>query len=130
MWGVIAAIFVYVLFRPLQNMAVWAADNMPMVFVLGIFYGVFFVDLCISFNVSLKIRKATEQLKIAVHYEELKAAINERRLVNKQRRRFLFPFAGASFRDSVNDWYAKKKEEIRASMEKKTKYKKENREKS
>lgn len=130
MWGVIAAIFVYVLFRPLQNMAVWAADNMPMVFVLGIFYGVFFVDLCISFNVSLKIRKATEQLKIAVHYEELKAAINERRLVNKQRRRFLFPFAGASFRDSVNDWYAKKKEEIRASMEKKTKHKKENREKS
>ena len=128
-WGVIAAIFVYLLFNPLKGMAEWAAGSMPMVFVLGVFYGVFFVDLCISFNVSLKIRKATRQLKVAVHYEELKAAINERRQIKKQHKRFLFPFAGASFRDSVNDWYAKKKEAIRAAMAKKATRKKESNEK-
>lgn len=89
-----------------------------MIFVIGIFYGVFFVDLCISFNVSLKIRKAAEQFRTAVHYEELKAAINERRKQNKQRRRFLFPFAGASFFDSVSEWYEKKKGEFAARKEK------------
>lgn len=130
MWGVIAAIFVYVLFRPLQNMAARVADNLPMVFVLGIFYGVFFVDLCISFKVSLKIRKAMEQLKVAVHYEQLKAAVNERRTLNKQHRRFLFPFAGASFRESVNDWYTKREGEIHASTEKKAKGKSEKQGKS
>ena len=66
-----------------------------MIFVVGAFYGVFFVDLCISFNVSFKIRKVAAQLKEAVHYEQLKVAINERRAASRQRRRFLFPFAGA-----------------------------------
>lgn len=111
-WGAIAAVFVYLLFDPLHIAAEWAAENIAMMFVIGIFYGVFFVDLCISFNVSLKVRRAAEQLKTAVHYEELKAAINERRKRNMQRRKFLFPFAGASFSESVNEWYEKKKKEF------------------
>ena len=48
-------------------------------------------------------------LKEIVHYEELKAAINERRQKNMVRRRFLFPFSGVSLRDSVREWYEKKK---------------------
>ena len=118
-WGIIAAIFVYFLYNPLSIASAWAADSIWMIFVSGIFYGTFITDLCISFNVSLKIRNAAAQLKTAVHYEEFKAYINERRKQSRQRIKFLFPFAGVSLRDSVSEWYAKKKEDIRASLERK-----------
>ncbi len=119
-WGIIAAVFVYLLFEPLHIAAEWAAGNVWILFLIGIFYGVFFTDLCISFNVSLKIRKAASQLRTAVHYEELKAAINERRKRNRERIRFLFPFAGASFRDAVSEWLESKKASLRAALEHKS----------
>lgn len=121
LWGAVAALFIYLLFDPLRAAAAWAAGSVWMIFFIGAFYGIFFVDLCISFNVSLKIRKAAAQLKAAVHYEELKNAINERRAKNRQKRRFLFPFAGASLKDSVSEWYEKKKADFLAARKKKDK---------
>lgn len=118
-WGIIAAVFVYFMFDPLHIAAQWAAGSVWMIFAIGIFYGVFFTDLCISFNVSLKIRKVAVQLKTAVHYEELKAAINERRKQNRERLRFLFPFAGTSFRDAIKEWLEKKKLSLSIPKEKK-----------
>lgn len=109
-WGIIAAIFVYLLFQPLDNIADMAVNNDFALFFNGIFYGVFFTDLCISFNVSLKIREAAAHLRTAVHYEELKEAINERRKKNRHRARFLFPFSGGvSLKESVNDWVESRK---------------------
>lgn len=99
--GLIAAAFVYLLFDPLHTAAQWAAGSVWMIFVVGAFYGVFIADLCVSFNVSLKVRKAAAQFKAAVHYEELKAELNERRKERQIRRRFLFPFAGALLGDAV-----------------------------
>ena len=87
-----------------------------MLFFVGIFSGLFFTDLCISFNVSLKIRKAAAQFRTAVHYGELKASINERRRKNRLRKKFLFPFAGASFKDSVSDWLESRKASLQARV--------------
>ena len=84
-----------------------------MIFAVGAFAGVFIADLCVSFNVSLKIRKAAAQFKEAVHYEELKAALNERRAARRQKLRFLFPFAGASLSDAVHDMLERQKERLR-----------------
>lgn len=115
LWGCIAAAFVYLLFDPLHAAAVWAAENVWMIFLIGAFIGVFIADLCVSFEVSLKIRKAAAQFKAAVHYEELKAALNERRAERRQKRRFLFPFAGASLSDTVRDLLERGRERIRSA---------------
>ncbi len=113
LWGLIAAGFVYLLFDPLHAAAQWASGSLWMIFFIGAFLGVFVADLCVSFNVSLKIRKAAAQLKAAVHYEELKAELNERRARRQIRRRFLFPFAGASLADAVREWSERGKERLR-----------------
>ena len=117
-WGIIAAIFIYFLFEPLQVAAVWAAENRWMLLLIGIFYGVFVTDLCVSFNVSWKIRRAAERFRTAVHYEELKAAINERRKRERQHGKFLFPFAGTSLFDAVGDWFESNKNTLRAARKK------------
>lgn len=113
-WGVIAAVFVYLLFDPFHTAAVWAAGNVWMIFAIGAFFGIFFVDLCISFEVSLKIRKAAQQIKASVHYEELKAALNEMRAERRQKRKFLFPFAGASVMDMLRGLSEKGKARLQA----------------
>ena len=114
LWGLIAAGFVYLLFDPLHAAAQWASGSLWMIFFIGAFLGVFVADLCVSFNVSLKIRKAAAQLKAAVHYEELKAELNERRARRRIRRRFLFPFAGASLADAVREWNERGKGRLRS----------------
>ena len=114
LWGLIAAGFVYLLFDPLHAAAQWASGSLWMIFFIGAFSGVFVADLCVSFNVSLKIRKAAAQLKAAVHYEELKAELNERRARRRIRRRFLFPFAGASLADAGREWNERGKERLRS----------------
>ena len=48
-----------------------------------------------------------------MHYEELKAAINERRAARRLRRHFLFPFAGAPLSDTVRDMLERQKERLR-----------------
>ena len=108
-WSAIAAGFVFFLYEPLQTAALWAAGNLWAIFCIGILGGIFLVDLGISFNISLKIRKAAAQLKTAVHYEELKAAVNEKRKLLHQRVKFLFPFSNVSLPDSIKEWLEKHK---------------------
>lgn len=114
LWGCIAAGFVYLLFAPLHGAAVWAAENEWMIFAVGGAYGIFFVDICLSFNVSLRIRKAAAEIREAVHYERLKAALNELRAERRQKRRFLFPFAGASVADMLAKMRGRSKERLQA----------------
>ena len=114
LWGCIAAGFVYLLFPPLQTAAVWAGGSAWALFAEGAFYGALLVDVCISFNVSLRIRKAAAEIREAVHYERLKAALNELRAERRQKRRFLFPFAGASVADMLAKMRGRSKERLQA----------------
>ena len=91
LWGAIGAAFVFLLYEPLSAAAAWAAGNPYMLFFTGIFYGVLAVDVCISFNVSLKVRRGAVRFKEVVHYEQLKASIAERRRRLKMKANFLFP---------------------------------------
>lgn len=111
-WLAIAAVFVYFLYSPFKIAAEWVAETVWMILLLGMFYGVFLVDLGITFQVSLKIRKIAQQFKEAVHYEEIKLAMNERRQANKERRRFLFPFLGQPLKESVADAYEKSRKKL------------------
>ena len=47
-------------------------------------------------------------------YRQLKAELNERRARRRIRRRFLFPFAGASLADAVREWNERGKERLRS----------------
>ena len=111
-WLVIAAVFVYFLYSPFSTAAEWVAETAWMILLLGVFYGIFLIDLCITFQVSLKIRKAAQQFKEAVHYEEIKVAMNERRKANKEKRRFLLPFLGQPLRESVADAYERSRQKL------------------
>ncbi len=107
-WGAIGAGFVYLLYDPLSRLALSAAQNAWALYFLGLFLGVMLVDVFISFNLSLKIRKAALKFKEAVHYEKLKESIAERRARLKLKVNFLFPFrSDRPLKESVEEFLEK-----------------------
>lgn len=90
-WGVLGA-FYYICIHPhIENALYWLSENLAFSFVIGMFYGVFVIDLCYSFRVVAKIRQFAKDYDIVVKYEELKSAIrhNDDRV---GKGRFLFAF--------------------------------------
>lgn len=90
-WGVLGAFYDLFIHPHIENALSWLFDNLAFSFVIGMFYGVFILDLCYSFQVVAKVRQFAKDYDVIVKYEELKSAIrhnNEKEGVGK----FLFAF--------------------------------------
>lgn len=108
-WGVLGAAFMFLIYPPLLHVTAWLYNAEWFLFIIGLFFGVMLVDLCISLNVSVKIRAVAVKLKEVVHYEELKATLKENRIKLKKRASFLFPFSGGGLKESIEEHFKRKK---------------------
>ena len=94
-WTIVAAGF-YFLIRPVcDNLINWfqnnAYNNMWLPFSLGLFYGVFFVDLCYSFKITKRIKEFAKENKIIIKLEQFKQEIREYQEKAKEKIHFIFP---------------------------------------
>ena len=81
-----------------------------LLFYIGIFVGVLFVDLCYSFEVSKRISKIAKESKIIIKYEQLKQSIKEELLELKEKTHFVLAFkSSVSLVDSVKRYISNKK---------------------
>lgn len=91
-WILLATAY-YLLIHPhILSALEWFASNLAFSFVLGVFFGVFAIDLAYSFNFATKIHKFAVENDILVRYEELKATIRKCTEEQKGKYRFLFAF--------------------------------------
>lgn len=91
-WILLATAY-YLLIHPhILSALEWFASNLAFSFVLGVFFGVFAIDLAYSFNIAAKIHKFAAENDILVRYEELKANIRKYTEEQKGKYRFLFAF--------------------------------------
>ena len=69
----------------------WLSRNLAFSFVIGMFYGVFLLDVVYSLQVVSKIKQFAQDYELVFKYEELKAVIRD---LNEKRSkpRFLFAF--------------------------------------
>ena len=99
-------------------------SNIAFSFVVGIFFGVFFVDLAHSVNLSVRIRAFAKQHDVVVAYEKLKVSIKtrmddlraksridelrekaEKGMEKLKKASFFFPFrSDKSLEDSLEDY--------------------------
>ena len=94
-WAIIAIAFYYLL-RPLcVDLIVWfesnSASNMYLPFILGIFYGILFVDFCYSIKITKRIREFAKENKVIIKLEQLKVEIREFQEKAKDKINFIFP---------------------------------------
>ncbi len=89
-WLVLSAVYYFTIHPYILSALDWLSRNLVFSFVIGFFYGVFFIDVCYSLNVLAKIRAFARKNEIIVYYEQLKAHIDTLRAQQKKKRRFVF----------------------------------------
>ncbi len=92
-WTVLCALY-YLLLHPLILRALaWLADNLAFCFVIGLFFGVFLVDVVYSTQLVAKIKKFAKENNVVVAFDRLKSAIRSAQEKGKERTHFFFAFS-------------------------------------
>ena len=70
----------------------WLSNNLAFSFFIGMFYGVFSIDVIHSAQLVVKLKKYAEDNDVIVRYEALKAHIRQRREERALKYHFFRPF--------------------------------------
>ena len=103
LWGFLALIFYTFVFPNLNNFALNFVNSNIGLFSLGIFVGIFIIDLCVSINLASKLTKYAEDIKETIDVEKLKL---ESRM-NVTRKKFwnaIYPYVSTNkyLKDKIN----------------------------
>ncbi len=92
LWGLLGTLYYYAINTHVIDWVVWLSHNLAFSFFIGVFFGVFAVDVSYSLHLSSKMRQFAAEKELVIKYEELKDYIREQREELKEKRRFLLSF--------------------------------------
>lgn len=91
-WAVLGEVYYFLIHPKVVDAVAWFSSTLTATFFLGIFYGVFAVDLGYSFGVVRKIRAFAKESGILVFYEDLKLQIRQSAAESMQKKHWLLQF--------------------------------------
>ena len=107
-WALIGALYYYFLHPRVLAVLVWFSHNPLFTFVIGVYYGILFVDISYTFKLSAKIKAFAEENEMVIRYEELKRDIRIRARQTKEKYNFLRAFgAEQSFIERLKEYMQK-----------------------
>lgn len=115
-WLVIAAVFYFVIDDRVVDAVKWFVGHIEFAFVVGMFFGVFVIDIFHAFNISGKIRAYANEHNVVVSFEKLKETIHDKVIELGQKVAFMFPF---KVRDSIKEQLLTVKEKFISRIKKK-----------
>lgn len=74
-WGLLGGIYYFTVNSRVESWVMWLSQHLAFSFFIGMFFGVFIVDLCYTLQLSSKIRSFAVDNELVIKYEELKGAI-------------------------------------------------------
>ena len=77
-WAILGAVYYFLIHPYILDALAWLSQNLAFSFFIGMFYGVFCIDVVYSLQLLTKIRKFAEEKKIVIKYELLKQEIRKR----------------------------------------------------
>lgn len=110
-WLLVSAFFYFVISPFAIDAVVWFVNNMAFAFVVGLFFGVFFVDLAHSVNLTAKIRAFAKKHDVVVSFEKLKESIKDKFEVKHKKASFVFPFKSENGLIAELEHYVTKKKQ-------------------
>lgn len=82
-WGFLSLLFYIFIFPWLNDFAINFVKSYFGIFILGVFIGVFLIDLCVSINLLNKLSKYANEIKQTINIEKIKL---EARLENRKKK--------------------------------------------
>ena len=105
-WAIMGAVYYFLIHPHILNMLHWLSQNLAFSFFIGVFFGVFIIDVVNSANLVVKLKKFAEEQKLVVIYEEIKDHIRARHEQNKIRFHFFRPFhSEQTLREHLTEMY-------------------------
>lgn len=92
MWALLGVLYDFLLHPYILKLLLWYTNHMDFSFALGIFYGVFFVDVANSAQLVSKLKRYAEENNVVVRYEAIKADIRKMHDRVQKRYHFFRPF--------------------------------------
>ena len=91
-WAMLGAGYYFFLHPRILHALAWLSANLAFSFVIGLFFGVFLVDLASSAHLAARLKTFAEENGVVVRYETLKAYIRSAQERASQRIHFFFAF--------------------------------------
>lgn len=89
-WAALGALYYFLIHPYILNVLDWLSCNLAFSFVVGLFYGVFIIDMVNSAQLVAKLKRYAEENNLIVKYEALKMHIRAR--TERERYHFFGPF--------------------------------------
>lgn len=91
-WAILGAAYYFLIHPHILSALQWLSQNLAFSFVVGMFFGVFIIDLAHAISLTAKLKKYAEENYVIVRYEAIKANIRTHYANTKQKYRFFRPF--------------------------------------
>ncbi len=117
-WGALGTVYFFTLNNRVENWVEWLSHHLTFSFFIGMFFGVFAVDLGYTLQISVKIRRFAAENDIVVKYEELKHFLRTQRLEMKEKSRFLLAFkTDRPLHEHLERYFEQRMEKSRQKLE-------------
>ncbi len=104
-WAVLGALYYFLVHPHILEALVWLSDNPTFSFVIGLFFGVFIVDISNSVHLVLRLKTLADEYEIIMRYEMLKARIRQTHDAARTKYHFFSPFSSSkSLPELVSEW--------------------------
>ncbi|MBR3403029.1 MAG: putative ABC transporter permease [Parasporobacterium sp.] len=91
-WAACSAGYYFLVHPYILDAIEWLSENLAFSFVIGMFFGIFLIDVAYSSQLVVKLRQFAIENDVVVRYETLKAQIRHRQDEAREKVHFLFPF--------------------------------------
>lgn len=91
-WTILGAIYYFLIHPYILDGLYWLSQNLAFSFFIGMFFGIFLVDVAHSSNLMVKLKRFAEENEVIVRYEALKDHILAIHENTKAKYRFFRPF--------------------------------------
>ena len=91
-WAVLGAIYYFFIHPYILGGLQWLSQNLAFSFFIGMFFGIFLIDVAHSGNLVVKLKRFAEENQVIVRYEALKDHILQLHQYHQTKYRFFRPF--------------------------------------
>ena len=102
-WTAIGAVYYLLLHNIVIDELLWLSDNLAFSFIIGLFWGLFVVDIISSFKTIAAVKKYGDKYDVVVKIEELKQAMQKQRMDKSERLRFFNEITGGEIEDIMKN---------------------------
>lgn len=103
-WAALGAVYYFLIHPYILEALRWLSGNLAFSFVIGLFFGVFLVDLAHSAHLTVRLKAFAERNDVVVAYERIKENIRARSEAVKGKYHFFRPFhSEASLSEALKD---------------------------